>query len=491
MKESIRECGILMPISSLHSPYGIGTLGLAASEFADFVKQSGAKLWQVLPVGPTGYGDSPYQSFSVFAGNPYFIDLDTLISDGLLKKDEVKGLRNPKQIDYKSQYDKRFAVLRKAFCRFAKKSENDKDYQKFLEEQSAWLENYAFYMALKNEFDGVEWLKFPEDVKSGKSLEKLREKTCEEQEFQKFLQFEFYKQWQSLHDYCKEIGVRIVGDIPIYTSLDSSDVFFSPELFQLDENKLPKAVAGCPPDAFSEDGQLWGNPLYDWEYQSGNNFEWWIGRIKHAFSLYDIVRIDHFRGFESYYSIPYGSKNAKKGKWVKGPDFSLFKQVKSQLGDVEIIAEDLGMIDKKVQRLLDRTGFCGMKVLQFAFGDTNRNKYLPHEYDKNCVVYTGTHDNTTTRAWFDELTEREKKRVCDYLNCESDTAVESMIRSAISSNAKYAVIPMADILELGASGRINTPSTLGGNWVWRVGRRDLSKTRATKVRKLCEIYGRI
>lgn len=482
--QKIRESGILMPISSLPSPYGIGTLGKAAYEFADFLKKSGCSLWQVLPIGPTGYGDSPYQSFSVFAGNPYFIDLDTLINEKLLKKSDCEHLENPDFIDYHTQYQTRFDVLKTAFSRFNK---NDEKYQKFLKKQQFWIDDYALFMAMKNHFGGKEWLKW------GKisDLSSYREKLKNEIDFQKFLQFMFYKQWSALKKYCNKQGVKIIGDIPIYTALDSLDVYFSKKLFQLDKDNKPTAVAGCPPDAFSEDGQLWGNPLYDYKYHKKTGYKWWIKRIKHALKLYDIVRIDHFRGFESYYSIPYGEKTAKNGRWVKGPDYDLFKKAKRKLGGMNIIAEDLGFIDEKVQSLLDKTGFAGMKVLQFAFGDDNRNKYLPHEYGYNHIVYTGTHDNQTTRAWFDECDKKTKKYICEYLNCDEKSVVSALIRTAIASTAKYAVIPMADILQQGKEGRINTPSTLGDNWVWRIGKRDLSDTLAKSIRVINETYGRV
>ena len=483
---NIRECGILMPIASLHSPYGIGTLGHAAYEFADFLKKSGCTIWQVLPIGPTGYGDSPYQSFSVFAGNPYFIDLDMLCDFGLLTKSEI-DLPDNDFVDYKAQYDHRFKILQKAFARF---NVTEQDFVEFTQKHSWWLDNYALFMSLKNHFGGVEWQKWPDDVKSGELNEGLANNLKTECDFWKFLQYHFYSQWEMLKTYCNQNGIKIVGDIPIYTSYDSADVFFSPKLFQLDKDKLPTAVAGCPPDAFSQDGQLWGNPLYDYKYHKRTGYKWWRKRIAHALEMYDIVRIDHFRGFESYYSIPYGDKNAKGGHWVKGPDYDLFKKVKRKLGDLNIIAEDLGFIDEKVQSLLDKTGFCGMKVLQFGFGDDNRNKYLPHEYPKNCICYTGTHDNQTTRSWFDECDEKTQKAVCQYLDCDEKTVVQAMVKAVISSVAKYAVIPLADILELDDTARINTPSTLGENWKWRVDGLSLNDENAQKLLKLNQIYGR-
>ena len=344
MKEkNIRRSGILMPISALDSPYGIGTLGEAAYRFADFLKSAGCTLWQVLPVGPTGYGDSPYQSFSAFAGNPYFIDLDLLVADGLLLKEELETLKNPKQIDYKDIYDTRFSVLEKAYSRFDK---NEDDFVEFKKRESVWLDDYSLYSALKRHFGGVDQRKFPKSVRTKAGLAAYASQLEDDRDFERFMQYKFFTQWQALRRYCNENGILIIGDIPIYTALDSADVMFSPELFELDKNGEPTAVAGCPPDAFSDDGQLWGNPLYNYDHHRKTGYDWWIRRIRISLQLYDMVRIDHFRGFSEYYAIPAGEKTARNGEWRKGPGYDLFKALEKKLGRLPIIAEDLGQIDK-------------------------------------------------------------------------------------------------------------------------------------------------
>lgn len=491
MKEkNIRRSGILMPISALDSPYGIGTLGEAAYRFADFLKSAGCTLWQVLPVGPTGYGDSPYQSFSAFAGNPYFIDLDLLVADGLLLKEELETLKNPKQIDYKDIYDTRFSVLEKAYSRFDK---TEDDFVEFKKRESVWLDDYSLYSALKRHFGGVDQRKFPKSVRTKAGLAAYASQLENDRDFERFMQYKFFTQWQALRRYCNENGILIIGDIPIYTALDSADVMFSPELFELDKNGEPTAVAGCPPDAFSDDGQLWGNPLYNYDHHRKTGYDWWIRRIRISLQLYDMVRIDHFRGFSEYYAIPADEKTARNGEWRKGPGYDLFKALEKKLGRLPIIAEDLGQIDKKVRRLLKKTGFPGMKVLQFAFGggrDDNRNKYLPHEYGKNCIVYTGTHDNAATRSWFKSLPQKEREYVCDYLGATDDDVVWKMITAAFASAARYAVVPMADILGQARSGRINLPGTLGKNWTYRITKTALSAKNADKLRRLNELYGR-
>ena len=400
----MRRSGILLPISSLSSKYGIGSFSKEAFQFVDFLAKSKQKLWQILPLGPTGYGDSPYQAFSTFAGNPYFIDLEALIEEGLLTKDECKILEDgSKKIDYAKQFQYRFPLLKKAYERY--KSDKKEEADRFQKENQFWLDDYAFFMAIKNNQEGKSWIDWDENLKlrDEQTLADYREKLEEEIEFYKFQQYYFYKQWMKLKSYANEKNIKIIGDIPIYVSLDSADAWANPELFLLDEKKTPKLVSGCPPDAFSPTGQLWGNPIYDWEYQRKTGYDWWKKRMQYCFFLYDIVRIDHFRGFDEYYTIPYGSETAMNGRWEKGPGMEFFHAMNQALGKREIIAEDLGFLTDSVIKLLEDTGYPGMKVLQFAFDSREESDYFPHNYVRNSVVYTGTHDNDTTANWFKEL----------------------------------------------------------------------------------------
>ena len=417
-----RTSGILLPIFSLPGKYGIGCFSREAYKFVDFLEAAGQSYWQILPLGPTSYGDSPYQSFSTFAGNPYFIDLTELKNQKLLTSEEIEEAdfgNKENDIDYGTMYKNRFKVLRKAFHR-AVLSEFG-PYQDFLKENEDWLPDYAFYMAVKNSFHDVGLMEWKEDIRLRKkeAMDRCRKDLAEDIDFYCFLQYEFYRQWGMLKSYANEKGIKIVGDIPIYVSLDSAEVWAHPELFQLDKNGRPVAVAGCPPDGFSADGQLWGNPLYDWEHHKKTGFEWWLRRMKKSSELYDVIRIDHFRGFDQYYSIPYPAENAKKGSWVDGPGIALFEAMEKELPDVAIIAEDLGFITETVRKLVDDTGFPNMKVLEFAFDprDTgSANDYLPHNYDTNCVVYTGTHDNETVLGWLYGRSEEEVQYVADYLD---------------------------------------------------------------------------
>lgn len=493
----MRRNGILLPITSLPSKYGIGSFSKEAYDFIDILEEAGQKIWQILPLGPTGYGDSPYQSFSTFAGNPYFIDLEQLIKEGLLTEEECESCdwgNNIEYIDYEKIYLSRFKILKKAYNR-----SNINNSQKFIdycERNKWWLDDYALYMAIKDSLGGKSWLEWDENLKSRDedTLCKYKEILKEDIIFYKYIQYLFSVQWGKLKAYANEKGISIVGDIPIYVALDSADTWSNQKLFQLDEQKNPIAVAGCPPDSFSEDGQLWGNPLYDWQYHKSTDYKWWISRIKYSFDLYDIVRIDHFRGFDEYFSIPYGDKTAVGGTWKKGPGIELFKFLNDELGDVEIIAEDLGFLTDTVKKLLKDTGYPGMKILQFAFDSREESDYLPHNYDKNCVVYTGTHDNNTIVGWFDEINEHDKKMCIDYIN---DNSIDNkfinwdMICLAMRSVADTCVIPVQDLLGLGQSARINTPSTLGDNWKWRMTKGCFSKELIKKLRRLTKIYGRI
>lgn len=492
-----RKSGVLMPVASLPGRYGIGTMGKCSYDFVDRLCQGGQSYWQILPLGPTSYGDSPYQSFSTFAGNPYFIDPDKLIEEGLLKAGEVAAYdfgSDPVRTDYKKLYDNRFKMLKKAFRRFDTK---DKAYRDFVSSNRYWLEDYALYMALKDAFSGrslVEW-KEPVRMRDKKVLDAYREKYAKDIEFYKFVQYEFMVMWKDLKKYANERGVSIIGDIPIYVALDSADTWSCPEMFRLNEKGYPLAVAGCPPDAFSATGQLWGNPLYDWDRHEKTGYEWWIRRIKRCMELYDMVRVDHFRGFDEYYAIPYGDPTAEFGKWEKGPGIGLFKAVKDKLGDVDMIAEDLGFLTPSVIRLVKKTGYPGMKVLQFAFDPREESDYLPHNYTANSVVYTGTHDNDTTVGWFKTLKPANRRMAMRYLNRKEFTSdrdiAHSFVKLAMSSVSNLCIIPMQDWLGLGAAARINTPSTLGGNWVWRMKEGAFSASLAKKMHDITKLYGRL
>ncbi len=490
----MRRCGVLMPVSSIPTRFGIGGFSQEAYDFVDFLADSGQSLWQILPLGPTGYGDSPYQSFSTFAGSPYYISLDSLIDEGLLSEKECAAAdagNDECRVDYEKIYNTRFKLLRKAFDRadIAKNA----DYHKFVEENKEWLDDYAMYMAVKDSLGGISWIEWDEGLRLRKpeTIAEYRKKLADEIEFYCYQQYLFSAQWQKLKAYANKKGISIVGDIPIYVAFDSADTWANPELFQLDEKNYPTAVAGCPPDAFSATGQLWGNPLYRWEYHEETGFEWWIRRLAHCFKLYDVVRIDHFRGFDEYWSVPYGDKTAQNGEWKKGPGYKLFEAVKTALGKREVIAEDLGFLTPSVLRLVKKTGFPGMKVLQFAFDSREESDYLPYNYPKNCVVYTGTHDNDTSKGWIGSISRKDAAFARKFLNVRKNAAVpDSMIRAALGSVADTAVIPMQDYLGLGSNARINTPSTLGGNWEWRMESGACTKELSAYMLELARVYGR-
>lgn len=497
----MRASGILLPVSSLPSPYGIGCFSRAAYEFVDWLAEAGQTYWQILPLGPTGYGDSPYQSFSAFAGNPYFIDLDTLAADGLLKREEYEGLdfgQDERLVDYAKQYEHRLAVLKKAFLRAD--TEHDESFRAFCREQESWLSDYSLFMAVKRHFGGKSWDEWEEDIRlrQPEAVAAYQELCAGEIAFYKYLQYLFMKQWERLKAYANNRGVRIIGDIPIYVAFDGADSWAHPELFQFNEERRPVRVAGCPPDAFSADGQLWGNPLYDWDYHEQTGYAWWIRRLEHCFRLYDVVRVDHFRGFDEFYSIPYRDVTAANGRWQKGPGMKLFRALQAHFGTVPIIAEDLGYLTDSVMQLVEDTGYPGMKVIEFAFDSREAGNYMPYNYTHNCVVYTGTHDNQTLAAWYDELTEGDRALAAAYLDLEEDGTQEarrkivwSFIRLALGSVADTAVIPMQDYLCLGAEARMNQPSTLGKNWRWRMAGDEFSGELAKKIRRLTRVYGRL
>jgi len=471
----LRTSGVLMPIFSLPCEYGIGTLGKEAYNFIDFLKEAGQTYWQILPIGVTGFGDSPYQSFSSYAGNPYFIDLEMLCNAGYLKKSEIESFdweTKPDKVDYEKLYNSRYKILKIAYNRFKENSEKIADYQEFIENNDYWLNDYALYSAIKDNQNGASFDCWENGFKFRQAdyIKKAESELKNEIGFYKFIQYHFFRQWEALKSYANENGIYIIGDIPIYVAFDSADVWSAPEQFQLDKSLKPTAVAGCPPDAFSDDGQLWGNPLYNWDYMQKDRFNWWIKRIAHCSKLYDFVRIDHFRAFSAFYSIPFGDETAKNGVWKKAPGKELFDTVKNNLGKLNIIAEDLGTIDEDVRKLLKLTGFPGMKVLQFAFNPQNESNYLPHNIDKNCIVYTGTHDNDTAIGYMKEADKDEVKFMREYLRIdEHDSFNWSLIKSAMATNADTVILQMQDFLGLDNSARINTPSTTGENWQWRIG----------------------
>ncbi len=496
--DKARKSGILLPVASLPGKYGIGTFGKEAYAFVDMLSVAGQSCWQILPLGPTSYGDSPYQSFSTFAGNPYFIDPDTLIKERLLTQKEVDSYdfgNKADTIDYEKLYRSRFDMLKKAFLRA--KPENDKKFQSFCRKNAFWIDDYSLFMAIKDSLGGISYLEWDEKIRKRdkKTLDIYKKRFAKEACFYRFLQFKFMQQWTDLKKYANRSGVKIIGDIPIYVALDSADTWANPQLFQIDENRYPTSVAGCPPDGFSPTGQLWGNPLYDWDYHKKTDFSWWVSRIRHCFELYDVVRVDHFRAFDSYYSIPYGDPTAEFGKWVKGPGYDLFRKIKAELPDADMIAEDLGFITKSVVNLVKRSGCPGMKVLQFAFDSRADSDYLPHNYNANTVCYTGTHDNDTIVGWFSSIKASDRKKAMEYVNrsdfsSDRDLAL-SFIKLAMSSVSYLCVIPMQDWLGLSTPARINYPSTLGGNWVWRMKKGAFSKTLAAKMRHLTKLYARL
>ncbi len=481
-----------MPIFSLPSKGGIGTMGREAYRFVDFLEKSGQTWWQILPINPTNYGDSPYQSFSSYAGNPYFIDPELLIEDGLLTSEEFESFDfgGFESVDYGKLYQSRLKMLRLAFARF----KEDNGYKAFCKENTFWLEDYALFMAIKNANGDISWENWDNALRfrEADAIKMAKKEHKDSIKFYCFIQYMFAKQWYALKQYANSKGIKIIGDIPIYVAYDSADVWSDTKQFQLDDDLKPKAVAGCPPDSFSKDGQLWGNPLYDWKFMKADGFNWWKKRLKYVLSLYDCVRIDHFRGFESYYSVPYGDVNAKNGKWVKGPDIAFFKAIEGELGkNLPIIAEDLGFLTDAVLKMLKKSGYPGMKVLQFAFDGDSDNDYLPHNFNTNCVVYTGTHDNDTINGWVQNNALDEVQFAEQYLSAKRGDGFNwAMMKAAMMSVADTCILMMQDIIGLGSEGRINTPSTVGNNWTWRIDGSCINDWLAKVMRETTELYGR-
>ena len=490
----MRESGILMHITSLPGPYGIGTMGESAYKYVDFLESAGQVYWQILPLTPTGYGDSPYRSFSACAGNHYLIDLDALVEEGLLKTEEISAIdwgMNPERVDFGTMYTQRSKILRLAFDRFVP----DAGYEAFAEENKAWLADYSLFMALKAEMGGKPWLQWPEELKCHQeaALAAKREELREEIDLQYFLQYQFDRQWKALRSYANGKGIRIIGDVPIYVPLDSADVWAVPELFQLDAQRRPEVVAGCPPDAFTEDGQLWGNPIYDWQKMADTGYAWWIKRLAAAAKMYDVVRFDHFRGFESYWAVPAGDKTARNGSWVKGPGLDFIRAIQKALPDMDFIAEDLGYMTPEVRQLQLDSGYPGMKVVEFAFDSREDSDYLPHLYPEDSVCYTGTHDNVTLKQWFDEASAEDVAYAKAYLGLnEEEGYIWGMIRAAMGSVSRICVVQMQDYLELGKSARMNFPGTLSmDNWTWRALDGFDSEELAERILKLTKLYGRL
>lgn len=485
-----------MPMSALPSPFGIGTMGKCAYEFIDFLKEAGQKYWQLLPLGPTSYGDSPYSSLSTFAGNPYFIDLEMLTDEELLEKDEIMPINwgeEPEQVDYGRIYDGRFRVLRLAFSRLGPALRGEME--RFRRENAAWLENYALYMAVKAKFDMASWTQWPDAAirkHEPAAVEKYTAELDAEIEFYVFTQFIFFRQWNALREYAGENGVQFIGDVPIYVALDSADVWSDPQFFQLDEENVPVEVSGVPPDAFTEEGQLWGNPLYDWERMKADGYGWWIRRIEGAKRLYDVIRIDHFRGFESYWAVPYGDETAKNGVWKPGPGMGLVGVLTSWFHELRFIAEDLGLITPEVRKLLEDSGLPGMKVLEFAFDACSESDYLPHRCEPNSVCYLGTHDNDTVMGWVDDLEEEDRAFARRYMNITPDEGwCWGMIRAGMASASELFVVQMQDVLELPAACRMNTPGTTLGNWCWRMLPGAADGALAEKLRLYTETFRRV
>lgn len=490
-----RGAGFLMPISALPSPYGIGTLGQAARDFADFAARCGVKYWQVLPIGPTSYGDSPYQSFSAFAGNPYFIDIDTLIGEGILNKSDVEGVNfgcDPTDVDYAAIYETRFNVLRKAYTNSNHKG--SPAYVAFENDNSFWLDDYAFYMAVKLSFGGKSWQEWDDDIRLRKpeAVEAYRLRLSDDIDFWKFLQFKFDEQWVSLKKYVNSLDMEIIGDIPLYVALDSADVWVHPSLFELDEDLREINIAGVPPDMFSATGQRWGNPIYRWDVMEQDGFKWWGARMKSCGYHYDVVRIDHFIGIVNYWSIPATCPTAVDGAWIKGPGKKLTDMINRVIPDTKLIAEDLGVLTEPVKELIRENDYPGMKILEFAFSGDSDNPYLPHNYTTdNIIVYIGTHDNETLVGSLQNCNQDDRSRLVKYYGATDEASLPSaIIRACYASIGRVAVLQVQDILGLDNKARTNFPSTIGGNWRWRATEEQLRSIDTNYYKELAVLYGR-
>ncbi len=492
----MRKSGILMHITSLPGPCGVGSMGKTAYDFVDFLKAAGQSYWQILPLSPTGYGDSPYQSFSTFAGNHYLIDLGILVDRGLLEREELEGIdwgAEESRVDYGRLYTERSRLLKLAHSRFVE----NREYEEFVRDNLLWLEDYALFMAIKEHFHGRDWQNWSVSLlmRLPPVMDAYREELREAIRFQYFLQYEFFRQWKALRSYANEQGIRIIGDVPIYVPLDSADVWANPGMFQLDASRRPKVVAGCPPDSFTADGQLWGNPIYDWDRMKEDGYRWWIRRMRAAANMYDVVRFDHFRGFESYWAIPAGDRTAAFGHWEKGPGMDFVGAIRDALPDLEIIAEDLGFVTPEVKQLLSDSGYPGMKVLEFAFDsrEASAADYLPHCYPVNSVCYSGTHDNLTLGQWFEEADPADVTLAVDYLGLnEPEGYIWGVIRGAMGSVSRLCVIQMQDYLELGGEARMNHPGTLtSANWTWRARPGFATAELAERIYQMTKRYGRL
>ena len=490
-----RSSGVLMHITSLPGKFGIGTFGKSAYDFVDFLEETNQTYWQILPLTTTSYGDSPYQSFSAVAGNLNLIDFSLLKEDGLLEESDYANVNfgeNPEKVDYALLFEERRPILEKAVANTSKNSEVLAEIEKFEAENSSWLADYAEYMAIKESFGYKSFIHWDEDIKKGEQAarEKYRTELQDSIRYYTVTQYFFFKQWLALKEYANEKGIKIIGDMPIYVSADSVEMWTMPELFKVDANNEPLYVAGCPADDFSPTGQLWGNPIYDWEKHKEQGFSWWIYRVQESFKIYDVLRIDHFKGFSDFWQIDKDAENAVNGTWEAGPGIELFQKIKEQLGDLPIVAENLGFIDAKAEKLLDDSGYPGMKILQFAFpGEDNLDR--PHHYTQNSVAYTGTHDNDVVNGWYEKLSESERKLVSEYLNRRDDeTITEAMIRGIYSSVSDYAIVTMQDLLDKDATSRMNVPSTVGGNWEWRMLAEDLTEERKEFLKNITVRYSR-
>lgn len=485
-----RASGVLLHISSLYSRHGIGTLGLPAYDFAAFLHKSGQTYWQVLPLGPTGWGDSPYQTYSSFAGNPYFIDLDTLAHMGYLTVDELARTdfgSDPEHVDYEKLAANRMGLLQTAFSRITPHAA--RELNEFIEEHAAWLDDYCLYMAIREKSGMRPWYEWDEPLRTrqAQALSQARQELAQEMRFHAFLQMLFRTQWNQLRFYLKELGIRVIGDLPIYVPYDSADVWAAPKMFQMDDACRPEAVSGVPPDYFSADGQLWGSPLYNWDAMREDNYAWWRTRMAAQAELFDAVRIDHFRALASYWSIPYGEETARNGHWEKGPGMALIQTLQKSFPNTQIIAEDLGILTDDVHQLLEQSGWPGMKILEFAFTPGANSSYLPHNHIKNCVVYVGTHDNMTAAQWLHECSD-DARFAAQYLG---EASVDALLRAGMMSVADLFISSMQDWLQLGAEARMNTPATTQGNWQWRMRQGVLTDELAARIHAMTQTYARL